>query len=91
LEADAPLIVDPNAPLAQTIAPKRLQSIAGSPEIAKVCCRIKLIQLALGCQGEAAEGPNTQACVEVLCAPISKTLDHEVMSYEVRDTSSVQN
>ena len=48
LEANSPLIVDPDAPLTSSVASQGFQTVAGARQIANINRGIELIQLARG-------------------------------------------
>ena len=77
---DPPLVVDADAPLSPTPPIERLQTIAGTRQIAQARGGIELVELAGSAAGKAGEGPNPAAPVECLGFPVSKADDHDKCS-----------
>jgi hypothetical protein len=85
-EADAPLVIDPDAVLAGALATQQFQPIAGwRRQVAQLLSLVKLQQLALGntlhIVGEATREPPMK---QRLCIPISERADHSPRLYTQR-------
>jgi hypothetical protein len=77
-EADAPLIVDPNAPLSCAITSKSLEAVSRwNPEIVQDDCGVELAQLAQ-CHAldVCSQPPNRSAIEELLGILASEAPDH---------------
>ena len=76
-EANAPLLVDPDGPLASSIASERLQSIAGTPrQVRKCCSRIQNLEALVGLSRKSLELANEFALRELPGSPVPIAQDH---------------
>src|SRR5258708_29465958 len=76
-EAEAPLIVDPNAVLTRPAAARRLQPISGrSGQIAQFFCIMKLPQFSLRALNIAPQPRCEPAMEQGLGLPVGKRADH---------------
>lgn len=92
LEADAPLLIDPNAVLALPVARQGPQPVAGQPgQIPQVDCRFQNAQSLFGLMAEALKAGNPFAFGKALGFPVPVASDHVPAWQKIRSTSSVQN
>jgi hypothetical protein len=85
-EANAPLVVDPDAPLAFAIAFYGFEPDAGPAEIGKRGCGIELIQLALGCSVETRRRRDPLAAVKGFGPFVAKAYDQAKALTKLRIT-----
>ena len=86
LEADPPLIVDPDAPLPLAPALEGLQAIAGSRRIAQACGRVELVELARGGAGEAREGRDPATPMECVGPSVPEADDQGLVRFRGKRT-----
>jgi hypothetical protein len=76
-EADAPLIVDPNAMLARPVPAQRLKPVARrDPQIFKPHCRVEQYQLAARGTFDRSKPPDRLVIEELLGFAVAKASDH---------------
>jgi hypothetical protein len=79
-EADAILVVDPDAVLASPIAGKRLEPIPREGcQVAKFACRIELLQLPLSDSGDLLQAAAEYSLEERLCVSILEGPNHCIL------------
>src|SRR5688572_854950 len=77
-EADAPLIIDPDAVLPQTVAPQSLQSIAGrNAQVIEARRDLQLAQLAASHDRDTLKAPDARSAREGFGVGTPKRSDHE--------------
>jgi hypothetical protein len=76
-EADPPLVVDPDGPLAFPLAPQGLKPVSGrNPEIVQALRAVKQVQLAPCLPLDPAPPRHIEVIEETLCYPVPKRPDH---------------
>lgn len=90
-EADSPLIVDPDAPLASSVAFQSFQTVAGASQIANVDRCIELIQFAERASFEPRERGDPAAQIEGFRPFVPKANDQCFIKSAIRVTSSINH
>lgn len=91
LEANSPLIVDPDAPLTPSVASQGFQTVAGARQIANINRGIELIQLARGTSLKAGKRGDSAAQIERFCFLVPEASDQRAANAEILITSSVNH